>query len=72
MEQRLSPTLEDDGLYIRKIGNELPEVAQPHIGMLPLLKTLPDTHPAGERASRGDLDLPGEKALPDKRREQFL
>jgi hypothetical protein len=72
MEKWLAPPLKDNGLYIRKIRNEHPEIAQRHIGMLPLRKTLPDAHFARERASRRDLDLPGQKTLSAKRREQFL
>ncbi len=72
MEQGLAPSLKNNGLDIGKTGNELAEVAQSHITLFPIAETLPYAHPAGKRASRGDLDLPGEKSLSSKRREQFL
>ena len=69
MEQRLAPALQDDRLYVMKIGNKLFKIVEAHISGHPIGPAVPDAHAAGERATRSDLDLPRKKILVKAPRE---
>src|SRR4030042_1561600 len=60
-EGRRAPALQDDRLDVPEVRRELREVVGGHVGVVPL-PALPDAHAAGERAARGELDLPGREA----------
>ena len=71
MKQRLAPALQDDRLYVMKIGNKFFKIAEAHICGHPIGTAVPDAHAAGKRAARSDLDLPGKECLVKALRKQF-
>jgi hypothetical protein len=61
VEERLSPSLEDDGIYIPEVGEDFMEVLEAHILPRHAVVPFPAAHFASQGAACGQLDLPGGK-----------